>query len=82
VEGDRAAESANVLPPNEDAACRCCYGRHAYGTLAEIANCVLFLLSAEAAFVTGTVLIADGGLTILSPETLVRPSFRARRSRD
>jgi len=36
------------------------------GTPEEIANCILFLASAEASFVTGTSLIADGG-TVIRP---------------
>jgi len=73
--------SASRLSRAEDEASRACYARGAYGTPEEIADCVLFLLSEESSFVTGTVLPVDGGLTILSPEAVIRPSFRARRNR-
>lgn len=69
---------AAALSAAEGDACRACYARGAYGTPEEIADCILFLLSREAAFITGTVLAVDGGLTILSPEAVIRPSFRAR----
>ena len=64
--------------PREDAASRDCYPLQRYGNPEDIARCVLFLASDEAAFVTGITLTADGGLTLQSPEALVRPSFRAR----
>jgi 3-oxoacyl-[acyl-carrier protein] reductase len=41
------------------------------GTPAEIAACVLFLAHESASFVTGTVVVADGGHGL--PETWPRP---------
>ena len=49
-----------------------------YGAPEDIANVALFLASDEAAFVTGIVLVADGGLTLQSPEAVARPAFRKR----
>ena len=62
----------------EERMIRDCYPIGRYGTPEEIANANLFLASDEASFITGIVLTADGGLTLQSPEALVKPSFRKR----
>jgi meso-butanediol dehydrogenase/(S,S)-butanediol dehydrogenase/diacetyl reductase len=63
-EGEARAAMESIIP----------LGR--FGKPEEIANCVLFLASDQAAFVTGTTLIADGGqsASLGSPE--LRPGHR------
>jgi NAD(P)-dependent dehydrogenase (short-subunit alcohol dehydrogenase family) len=53
-----------------------------WGRPEDVAYAALYLASDEAAFVTGTVLAVDGGLTCQSPEATTRPSFRRRWRRD
>lgn len=77
IVGERRAEVL-ANDPLEEQMVRDCYPLGRYGTPEEIANVNLFLASDEASFVTGIVLTADGGLTLQSPEALVKPSFRRR----
>jgi len=53
-----------------------------WGRPEDVAFAALYLASDEAAFVTGTVLAVDGGLTCQSPEATTRPSFRRRWRKD
>jgi len=71
-------QAAMAEDPLEDEMNTDCYPIGRYGRPEDIANVALFLASDQAAFVTGITLVADGGLTLQSPEALVRPSFRKR----
>src|SRR5579859_3467743 len=64
--------------PDEARAARDPYLVGRWGRPDDIANAALFLASDEAAFITGTTLVVDGGLTCQSPEATGRPSFRKR----
>ncbi|NWG22533.1 MAG: SDR family oxidoreductase [Chloroflexi bacterium] len=77
IVGEREMERM-ARDPLEERMSRDCYPLGRYGRPDDIAGCALFLASDDAAFVTGIVLTADGGLTLQSPEALVRPSFRSR----
>lgn len=77
IVGERERERLRENPLEEQLS-QDCYPLGRYGRPEDIAGCALFLASDDAAFVTGIVLTADGGLTLQSPEALVRPSFRAR----
>lgn len=60
----------------EERACRACYPIGRYGAPIDVANAILFLASDEASFITGSTLRVDGGLSLLTAETILRPSFR------
>ncbi len=81
IVGARQKE-AMAKDPLEDQMNEDCYPVGRYGRPEDIANVALFLASDQAAFVTGITLVADGGLTLQSPEALVRPSFRKRWRKD
>jgi NAD(P)-dependent dehydrogenase (short-subunit alcohol dehydrogenase family) len=49
-----------------------------FGVPEDVAYMALYLASDESGYVTGATFVIDGGLTIQSPEALVRPSFRRR----
>lgn len=53
-----------------------------YGKPEDIAWTCVFLASDESGYLTGATLVVDGGLTIQSPEALVRPSFRRKWRKD
>ena len=72
------ASAASQLDAEEARSMRDNYPIGRWGTPEDVANAALYLASDEAAFVTGIVLTVDGGLTIQTPESAVRKSFRAR----
>ena len=70
--------AAARLDSEEASSIRDNYAIGRWGAPEDVANAALYLASDEAAFVTGIVLAVDGGLTIQTPESAVRKSFRAR----
>jgi NAD(P)-dependent dehydrogenase (short-subunit alcohol dehydrogenase family) len=48
----------------------------------DVAYAALFLVSEEASFINGALLVVDGGLTCQTPEALVLPSTRQRWGKD
>ncbi len=78
AKGSEAAKELEDFEALEEQLNRDLYPVGRYGKPEDIANVALFLASDEAFFVTGIVLVADGGLTLQSPEAIARPSFRKR----
>ena len=52
------------------------YPLRRFGSPQDVANAILFLASDEAAFITGSLLVVDGGLTSQTPELLLSPAGR------
>ncbi len=52
------------------------YPLRRFGSPVDVAHAILFLASDEAAFITGSLLVVDGGLTSQTPELLLSPSGR------
>ncbi len=75
---NETTEARLQADPEEARGCRDPYLVGRWGKPEDIAYAALYLASDEAAFVTGTVLAVDGGLTCQSPEATTRPSFRRR----
>lgn len=71
-------EQRTLADPEEARGSRDPYLVGRWGKPEDIAFAALYLASDEAAFVTGTALAVDGGLTCQSPEATGRPSFRRR----
>ena len=57
------------------------YPLRRFGSPQDVANAILFLASDDAAFITGSMLVVDGGLTSQTPELLLSPEGRARSNR-
>ena len=62
--------------PDEDLAARESHPLNRYGKPDEVAAAIAFLASDDASFVTGVTLLVDGGLSIQSAASVLRPGLR------
>lgn len=68
----RSSPSDEGKPPHRDSAVAHMTPLRREGVTEDIANAICFLVSDQAAFITGAELVVDGGLTTLFPEEALR----------